>query len=239
MKRVRLLGVALMAVFMFSAVAATVSSAAEPTKVLPEPTVANPLTSTDKSGLGTLRTIGGKTVICEKDTSTASFTSPNLGTFHVHFEGCSTPVLGAKVPCTGTEDSKGSILLLGTVHYWLALLSEKLVGALVFLYEQFHFTCEALGVKQLVLVRGCAAALAEPLEKLTKITKDVFAEEKKESGKPDIRFVLPEESSKELECITETNVNETKFEESAAAGTAENEKFEQGKAAVEVLLMNK
>ncbi len=237
MKRFKLLGVAFMAIFALSAIAATTASAEEFTKILPIPTAENPLTGTDKSGPGTLLTIGKNQVTCEKDTSNFSFTSPNLGTFHATFEGCKTEVLGQKLTCTGTGDKEGQILLLGIVHYWLALLTAKLVAALVFLFEEFHFTCKNVIAKALVLVKGCAAALAEPVEKLTKVTKDVFIEEK--SGVSDIKEVLPEETTKEIKCITETNVNETKFEESAQTGTDENEKFEQGKKAVEVLLMNK
>jgi len=243
MKRLERFGVALVAVFTLGVFAATSASAAEPTKILPEPTVANPLTSVDKSGAGTLLTIGGSEVKCTKDTSTASFTTPNLGTFHVLFDGCKAkvPIIGT-APCTGAVgDVKEQILLLGTVHYVLALLTEgtktKLVAALAFLFEEFHFTCEALGQKQLILVKGCAAALAEPVEKLTKITKDVFKEIK--SGDSNILEILMEEATKEIRCDTLTSVNGGAFELSAQTGAAENEKFEQGKKAVEVLLMNK
>lgn len=236
MKRIRLLGVALMAVFALGVIAAASASAQEPTKVLPEPTEAKPLMGTSKSGPGTLLTVGKNEVTCKKDTDTFSATTPNLGTFHATFEECKTVVLGQKLTCTGVGDKEGLILLLGTVHYWLALLSAKLVAALVFLFEEFHFTCKNALAKALVLVKGCAAALAEPTEKLTKVTKDIFKEEK--SGVPDIKEVLPSEAKSEIKCITETNVNETKFEESAQTGTDENEAFKQGGAEVEVLLMN-
>ena len=140
MKRFRLLGVVLMAVFVLGVIVATRASAAEPTKILPEPTAVKPLTATDKSGPGTLLTVAGSEVKCTKGTSTSSFTTPNLGTFHAIFEGCKAkvPIIGT-APCTGASDEKEKILLLGTVHYVLALLMEgkpkeektpKLVAAL-------------------------------------------------------------------------------------------------------------
>lgn len=246
MKRIRLLGFALMAVFALGVIAAASASAAEPTKVLPEPTAKEPLTFTAKGGKGTLLTVGGNEVKCEQAKGSGEFASPNLGKGTVLFEKCKAkvPIIGT-APCTGEGDNKETILFKGGVHYWLALLSGKLVAALVFLFLEsegnlVHFTCEALGQKQLVIVRGCAAALAEgekELEKLSKVTKDKFIEEK--SGVSDIKEVLPQETTKEITCKTETSVNGGAFEESAEAGTAENEKFEKGKAAVEVLLMNK
>ncbi len=204
----------------------------EHTKILPEPTTSSPLKSSGKGGEDKLVTVGGTEAKCKSSTSTSEFTSANLGTFHYLFSECKGP-LGST--CTGEGDSKGSVALLGTSHYWLALLSEKLVSALVFLFNETHFTCEVLGTKELVIVKGCAAALAEPTEKLTKVTKAVFNQEK---GVNDIKEVLPQESTKEIKCTTETSVNGGKFEESAQAATDENEKLEQGGKAIEVLLMS-
>jgi hypothetical protein len=233
MRNVKLFAVAIMAIFALSVVAVATAAAEERTKVLPEPTLASPLTSTGKGGEGKLVTVGGKEVKCKKAVGTGEFTSLNLGPFHTTFEECTGPLDST---CMGEGDAAGKVLLLGTAHYWLALLTGRLVAALVFLFNELHFTCEALGVKLLVLVKGCAAALAEPTEVLTKVTKDVFTEEK--TGVSDIRSVLPQESTKELSCHTETNVNGAGFEESGETGTAENEKFEKGGSAVSVLLMN-
>ena len=82
--------------------------------------------------------------------------------------------------------------------------TEKLVAALAFLIEELHFTCEALGQKQLILVKGCAAALAEPTEKLTKVTKDKFQGIK--SGESNILEILLEEAKEDIM----RNVNECK-----------------------------
>ncbi len=236
MKRIRLLGVVLMAVFVLGAIAATTASAAEVTKILPEPTKEKPLKVKSKSGSGTLLTVGGSEAKCEKAKGTSEFTTPNLGTFHTEFEGCKIKAPIVKTaPCTGVGDKKEVILLLGTVHYVLALLMTKgtettLVAALAFLFEELHFTCEALGQKELILVKGCAAANAEPTEKLTNKTKDTFKEFT--TGESSILEILLEEAKKETPCLTEVNIGGKGFELAAETGTVENE------TSVEVLLMN-
>ncbi len=233
MKHFKLLGVALMAVFVLTAIAATTASAAEVTKILPE---LKSITVKSKSGVGTLLTVGGSEVICQKDKGTGEFTTPNLGTFQVEFGECKAKAPIVKTaPCTGEGDKKEVILLSGTVHYVLALLMTKgtettLVAALAFLFKELHFTCEALGVKELIQVKGCAAANAEPTEKLTNKTKDTFKEFS--TGESSILEILLEEAKKETPCLTETNVGGKGFELSAETGTVENE------TSVEVLLMN-
>ena len=207
MKRIRSLGIVFMAVFVLGAIAAATASAAEVTKILPEPTKAKPLKVTSK-GSGTLLTVGGSQIMCTKIKGTGEFTTPNLGTFHAEFEGCKAKIITESISCSGAGDKKEVILLLGTVHYVLALLMEgkpkeektpKLVAALAFLFEEFHFTCEALGVKDLIRVKGCAAANVEPTEKLTNKTKDVFKEFS--SGESSILEILLEEATKETPCL--------------------------------------
>jgi hypothetical protein len=234
MSRFKAIGAGLMAILALSAFAVAMASAAEPTKMLP----AGPgITFTSKSGEGVLLTVGGSEVKCKKDAGTGTIDTTNLGNFHTEFKECKAKVSIFEGPCSGEGDSEGIILLLGTFHFWLATLTNKLVAALVFLIREFHFTCVVAGVKELVLVKGCAAALAEPTEVLTKVTKDVFIETK--SGISDIRTVLPENSTIPISCITLTNVGGKGFEESAQKGTAENETFKKEGVAVEVLLMNK
>jgi hypothetical protein len=227
---------ALIAILALSAFAASIASAEEgkePTKILPT----GKITFTSKSGKFVLLTTGGSETKCEKAAGTGEVKTLNLGNFHTEFSECKAELGGLKPTCTGEGDTSGKILLLGTFHFWLATLGKALVAALVFLLAQLHYTCELLGQKQLIIVLGCAAALAEPTEKLTKITKDVFIETK--SGVSDIRTVLPELSNKSLGCITTTSVNGGAFEEYATTSTIENETFKSGGVAVEVLLMNK
>lgn len=238
MRLLKLLGVALFAIFALSAIAATAASA-EKTLILPEPgnTAATQLEGISKGGRGILLTVAGHEVKCTKATNTFIFTSPNLGETHVLFEGCETVVI-VKLTCTGTNDKSGNILFLGKVHYVLALRMKnatetELVAALVTLINEFEFKCGSVPIK----VRGCAAALAEPLETLTSLTKDVFKEFS--SGESEIlEFLVEGTTGKETPCLTETNVNGGGFELSAETGTAENEKFLKNGKAVTVLLMN-
>jgi hypothetical protein len=233
--RRKLFGLAAIAVLAIT-VMATAVAAAEETKILPEPTAVNELITNGTAGKFRIITLGGKEVKCEGAGGAARFSSFNLGIFHIIFIKC-TGALGST--CTSEGEPAGRVAVLGTVHFWLALLlkSGSLVAALVYLMPPFHFTCEAVGVKQLVLVLGCAAAHAEPVNVLTNLTKDVFIEDG--AGMPDIRFVLPENSNKELECVTLMQVNEQgAFEDTGQEGTYLNELFEKGGKKISVLLMN-
>jgi hypothetical protein len=234
MKRIKLLGVSLIAVVAVLALTASSAMAEEKTKMLPESGVS--FTST--SGPGTLETKGGSKVTCTKDKDTGTIDSANLGKFTVDFEGCK---LGTE-ECTGVNEAKEVILMKGVYHFWLALelktgeTKESLVGALVFLIEEFHFTCKVGGIfNALVLVLGCVAALAEPLNTLAEITKDVFKQSK---GVQLIILVLPQEAKEEIKCILLSSVNGGAFEQSGAEGTDENKAFKVGEKPVTVLLMN-
>jgi hypothetical protein len=239
MRRINTLGAVLAAIFALSAIAA-IANAAEPTKILPEPTRAAPLSGTSKGGRGTLTTVGGNEVKCVKAKNTFEFTSPNEGTTHVTFEECRdrVPIIGGEQVCTGRSDREGQILYLGTVLYLLALLSERLIAALIALVAEFEFICGSGLTEGKVKVKGCVSSLAEPIERLTNLTRDVFREKTSGSGTQDIQSFLPVEGRKEEPCQTLTKVNSGSFEESGATGTAENEKFEQSRREVSVLLMN-
>jgi hypothetical protein len=237
--RRKLIGLAAIAV-LATTVTATAVAAAEETKILPEPTATNELITSTGNTVAlpvlTITTLGGKGIKCEGAGGAARFSSPNLGISHVILLKCGGP-LGST--CTTLGEPAGRVALLGTVHFWLALLvkSGTLVAALVYLMPPFHFTCEALGVKQLILALGCAAAHAEPVNVLTNLTQDVFIEDG--VGMPDIRSVLPENATKEIPCILLVQVNEEgAFEEAAQELTLFNKSFEQGAKLISILLMN-
>lgn len=240
MRCLKMLGAVLTAIFLLLGAVAAATASAEVTLILPEPTKNEPLTFSSTSGEGRLLTLAGKQVKCKKDTGSGEFTTGNLGTYKVLFEGC-TGEFGTT--CTGVGDEPGTILQEGTVHYVLALLGlteTKLVAALAGLVKEFHFTCSVIGLEILVLVRGCIAALAEPTEKLTKTTKDVFLFDTSEtSGDPDIEQILMENATKEIECKLESSISGGAFESSALKGSATNEKLKKGGKEIEVLLMNK
>ncbi len=156
MNRIKLLGLAIMAILALSVVAVATAAAEEKTKVLPEPTAALPLTNTTTGGESSLVTVSGSKITCKKNSGTASMTSDNLGSFTTLFTECKGPL---STTCTGTGDPSGLIALSGTVHFWLALLGTTLVGALAFLIKEFKFTCTTTGISEEVTVAsGCQAA---------------------------------------------------------------------------------
>jgi hypothetical protein len=110
------------------------ASAAEPTKILPEPTTAKPVTFTSKSPKGTLETVKGIKLTCATDKGGGSFTNANSGTGSILFETCTSE---EEVVCTGVGDKTGTIAQEGTVQYLLALemltsTTSTLVPAFVF-----------------------------------------------------------------------------------------------------------
>lgn len=233
MSRIRLLGACLVAMFVLSAVIAGTAFAEEKTKMLPEAGVK----FTGKGGEGKLERLGSaNNVKCKRATGSGTIESANLGKYETDFKEC-TSSLGGN--CTGSGEATGVILNRGTYHFWLAkeLLGgvNTLVGALVTLPEEIHFTCQVI-VNILVLVKGCVAALATPLNTLAAVTKDVFATSAR--GDQLITKVLPAGSTTEENCVLLSSENGGAFESASLQGTAENENFKSGETAVTVLLMN-
>jgi hypothetical protein len=238
MSRIRLLGLCLVAVFALSAVAVSVAAAEEKTKMLPESGVA----FTGKQvGEGELTVVsGGFAVKCKTATGSGTIESANLGKFKTTFKECG--VAGGTKNCTTVGQAEGVITSEGVYHFWLAKeklsTGEALVGALVELPTETHFTCVVIGFNQLVIVKGCVAALATPLNTLASVTKDTFALLENKVGKQLITKVLPQEKTTEESCILLSSKNGGAFEESALKTIGENENFKVGTTAVTVLLMN-
>jgi hypothetical protein len=195
--------------------------------ILPEP-IEKTLVSSGKSGEIRLVTSTGMELKCKASTNTSEFTTPDEGAFSILFSECKGSLGGT---CSGEGLSKGSVAFTGKLHYWQGVLGGKAVDTLTYLINEAKITCE-LSVK--IVVKGCAAALAEPIEKATNVTKDVFTQEK---GLATIKEVLAPETTKATKCVVETAFNGGKVEESALSGTEENEKFALGGKAVEITLM--
>ncbi len=245
MKRiVTLFGVAVMAVFAFSAIA----SAAEPTKILPEPTAALHLTDTgSQPAPGHLLTVGGLEVKCAKGSGSETFTTANAGTGEVLFTECTGPL---STVCTGTGDAEGLISAKGEVFFWLALMmtgtkekpTSELVGALVFMLEAagVKLTCvnKAKTIKDEIVVKGCTAAqvASASQNKLVSEVKETFAEWS--SGETSILSVLKEGAASETRCLTETSTNGGAEELSALTGLFNVSKFIQNGKEITIELMN-
>src|SRR5665811_600988 len=102
-------------------------------------------------------------VKCKKTTGEGTLEAGGkLGTFHKHFEGCSTSLGGE---CTGLGDTAGSILVLGTAH--LATNTALTVGYELSLVEHLHFSCTVLGITKLFLVLGEYLCEVTPINTLT------------------------------------------------------------------------
>jgi hypothetical protein len=237
MVRMKLLGVSLIAALSLVALTAASASAEEKTKMLPEAGVV--FTST--SGEARLSILGSTSeIICKKDKGKDTIDSANLGKFEIDFEECKF----GTATCTGAAEAAGVILVKGVYHFWLALetlngVANTLVGALVLLLEELHLTCVVVGLNTLFLIKGSVAALATPLNTLTTTTKDTFALAGGVAGDQLITQVLPQESTKEIECVLLTSVNGGAFTMSAlSGGTEENGHFKKGETEVTVLLMN-
>jgi hypothetical protein len=243
---VMLFGVAVMGVFTFSAITVAAASASEPTKILPEPTTAAPLTATAiQEAEGHLLTVGGLEVKCKKGSGSETWTSANLGTGNVLYTECKGPL---KTVCTGEGDPEGLVSAKGEVHFWLALNmvgSEKepkseLVGALVFLLESagIKLTCKSSTLEDKIVVKGCVAALVLPMSLNALISKahEEFTEWL--SGETSILSVLPQETTKEIPCLPTISVNGGAAELTAYSGLWFVEKYEKGGSAITIELMN-
>jgi uncharacterized protein YacL (UPF0231 family) len=224
------------------------ASASEPTKILPEPTAAAPLTTAStQSAEGHLLTVGGLEVKCKKSSGSESWTSANLGTKSVLFTECKGPLL---TTCTGEGDAEGLIAAKGEVHFWLALLmtgtrekpTAELVGALVFLLEsagvQFICVNKAKTIEDKIVVHGCAAWQVSPasLNKLITEAKEELAEWS--SGETKILSVLPQETTKGINCLPTTTVNGGAEELSGLSGVFTTETFKKGGSSITIELMN-
>jgi hypothetical protein len=179
MHRFRILGVALMAVFVLGAVASATASAVG-VEVLP---LGKEEKWTGNSGSGRLEVLKkADAVECKKEKSEGTFEANKpLGKFHIDFEGCKTTETG--VTCTGLGEASGVILTLGSTHLVFDKLgagAELGVGVL-FLVEATHFTCFIA----LIIVEGQVLCLIKPINTIVKhweITCEKGKE--KEAGDP-------------------------------------------------------
>lgn len=121
MHRIKVLGIAALALFAIAAISASSAMA------LPEYSVSSTFTGT--SGASTLETVkSGTTIECSKDKNSGSVTGKSgSGKFTVDFEGCKS---GAAA-CNSEGDKKGTILSEGTTTLGYISKSAKTVGVLI------------------------------------------------------------------------------------------------------------
>jgi hypothetical protein len=126
MKRIRLLGLTLLAVFALGALAAQGAMAENPT-ILPEAASSATFTGTSTSA-PTLQTTSKQTITCTKAKTKGGFTSSSGGTITLDFEGCKKE----SSACTGAGEATEVILTGGKFELVDVLPSGTLdLGVLV------------------------------------------------------------------------------------------------------------
>jgi hypothetical protein len=171
MKRIRLLGIALIAVFSLGALVA--SSAMAEVSILPTPTAEKPAKFTGEStGTETLlESSAGTKVKCKKATSKGEFTSERAGTGKIDFEECESA--GSK--CNSPSDATGVILTSGSTQLvdvlptgtldlglWIEAKEASGTGNLTF---KCGFISVTVSGSVLGVVDNAAGALLKDLEK--------------------------------------------------------------------------
>jgi opacity protein-like surface antigen len=218
----KLLGLALMAVFLLSAVAST-AAFGEVVLVLnnkKEQTEGLKFKGENKTTTTFTRLGGFGTTKCpELATEGEQEGKGLLGTFHLHWKGCTSNVGGT---CTGLGDKPGFILALGTFHLVYDKLAPELGLGILFLLEHVHFTCEKTLIGTvLLLVKGEVLCLLTPINvKTIKITVTCQGEK----GDPK-ETVYWNEAGKEVKMGTEAllgSENEGAFAMSAQEGAGES-----------------
>jgi hypothetical protein len=156
MKHLRLLGIALLAIFALGAVAAATASALEPGLLYLEKGK-GPFKFSVTGGGGHLAA-GASTVKCTKITGTGESKEEKhviLGLGTLDFTGCKIEKAKVTSACNSEGDAKETILVPIDWHLINVLEKEKLepgIAVLPLPLEGFHFVCAAGTV--LVLVRG-------------------------------------------------------------------------------------
>jgi hypothetical protein len=244
MKRmITLFGVAVMAVFAFTAISAAIASA-ELTKILPEPTAGAPLTDTaTQSAAGRLLALKGLEIKCTKGSGKETWTSANNGSGGVLFEGCTSAL---STTCTGAGDTTGDIPANGETRFWLALQMEaggasKLIAALVFLIKPaITFTCVNSGktIKNEIVVQenSCIAAKDLNINSLISTENEEFQEFT--SGETSILSVLPAEATNEIKCLPLERLNAAASELFAVQANFAISEYKKSNAALTIELMN-
>lgn len=158
MKRMRVVGVCLVAVLAVGAATATAASA------LPEFTGPFPKTFTSTSKASLFETVGGTKTKCTADTNTGAITGPQSGEIQITFTGCK---LG-KTPCNtpgavpGTIVTNALSLTIGYINK-----AKKVVGAdLVEPTSGAGFLAYGCGPLIFVRVQGSVIGRIRPINKL-------------------------------------------------------------------------
>jgi len=157
MRRFKLFGLAVLAVFAATAVVTASASAVAP---LPQvlPTTITEWHGTQVGVASLEQSESGLKIECSGGSGLGVIeSSRTLGLFHITFTGCKA----LSGQCTGLGDATaGTILTLGLWHSVIDVDEPNLAAAILFLIEEVHFSCGIVLIK----VKGSVLCLVlEPL----------------------------------------------------------------------------
>lgn len=181
LKRLKILGLLVMAVMTVTAAITAASASAEVT--LPQFSVA--AAALGSGGKSTLTTVGGKTVTSTNLTVTTSPENTRLGTFTIDFFGVTDPgITGSTCNSLGDLSNKGLVLVHGTYHVVEVTLTHLF---LLLLLLPVHYFCLVSGVSVLLLDTGDILLLIEPVGKKVKTTEHFTLTVKQSGGKQEFK----------------------------------------------------
>jgi hypothetical protein len=170
MKRVRLLGIAILAIFAVGAVAAATASATEAGLLYLESSK-TAFSFTGTGGAGELK-LGENSVKCEKLEATGASTETKhvtLGTGSITFKGCKLEKEKVKTACNTEGDVKETVLVPIDFHLFNALEGTKLQAGLAVLILNPNLKIKCAAGVTIVEVRGWTFGLVLT----TNLTSDV------------------------------------------------------------------
>ena len=219
MKTVKIIGLCLVAVFAFSALAASSASATE--------LLLSAATSTfsGSGGVSTLETLGGTTVKCTASTFSGSGTTAHLGTLSILFTTCISSIF----ICTGVNDQAGSKMITVGGELHLNLASTVAGGtphsAILVLVNPVSFNCGGV----IIQVQGNVIGLLRKADGVTplvppeNLVNGTIVFKKSGTGMQDDKVFLLALTAPENEVMTaklESKTGGGAFEESSQEGTA-------------------
>jgi hypothetical protein len=191
MKRIKILGLAFMAMLALTGVVSAVSMAATLPSILPEGTSETPITATTSSGTSTFGN-GILELSSSSSTGTQTGNAQKLGSFTTTFKKVESVLVGTK--CTGLSNAtEGEITFSGTFHIRDYKNGTVLATADILLLAPVHFSCASI----LEVLSGCVAG---PLTPEDVKTKTLTLNLEKSGGDNKIITVLNEANTAEEAC---------------------------------------
>jgi hypothetical protein len=229
MKRIKLVGIAIVAVLSLAASLAASASAATVPNVLPAGTAAEPVTATTSSGESEFGN-GFIKLTSKKSTGTQSDNSTKLGSFTNKFKE-TKDTLGSA--CKGSKDTEAeTVTVSGTFHIRDYKEGTSLRTATIFLLHEAKFSCGSLEVTTV----GCVAGALTPENTKTK-TLSVTVARNGTLNDQKIVTILNESNTENETCQLLSKMGAGALELSSQVQTSTVTEFKKNGAAVEVEVM--